>query len=161
MKNLKFFLATSIVLSFSSLVFADDQSIGCGLGSIVAPKHSLVSTTTANVVDYFIPSQSFGTTSGTSGCAKHSIVLNQKMQEHFVEAHIEQIKFESALGSGESVEVLARTFGCSDAGVVQFGSKIQSQFENLSNQGAMSFLNSVKTMVKKDKNLKSSCSLSV
>ena len=161
MRIFKALLLLTVISTFSQMAQADDQSRGCGLGSMVAPKQTLVSTTTAATVDYFVPSQSFGTTSGTSGCARHSIVMNQKMQEHFVEANIEQIKFESAIGAGESVEVLARTFGCSDSGVVTFGAKIQSNFETLSNQSAMKFLDSVKSMVKKDKTLKASCAQSV
>lgn len=161
MKNLYTFLTFTALVSFSPKTFADDTSRGCGVGSLAAPQKTLVSTSIAGTVDYFVPSQTFGLTSGTSGCAKHSLVLNQKMQEHFIAVHLEQIKLDSAIGGGESIEVLARTFGCNDQGSDFLGAKLQFNFERLAPQDAKSFQKSVNELVKKDQSLKNACPLSV
>lgn len=148
-----------MMIVFSYSLLADDTSRGCGLGTLALPQKTLLSTTTANTVDAFsYPTREFATTSGTSGCAKHSLVLNEQMKAHFVANNLEQIKFESAIGAGESLEVLARTFGCKDSGV--FGAKLQSQYEMLSNKDEKNFLNSVNELVKKDAHLNTVCPLS-
>lgn len=161
MKNLYTFLVFFALTSLSLSTFADDTSRGCGVGTLAAPKKTLVSTSIAASVDYFVPSQSFATSSGTSGCAKHELVLNQKMQEHFIAIHLEQIKFDSAIGSGESIEVLARTLGCNDNGVNSLGIKLQSHFERLAPQDATNFQKSVNELIQKDQALKTACPLSV
>jgi len=158
MKKLLWAMMLTVLCNYA---IADDSSRGCGVGSLAAPKKSLVSTTTATVIDFFVPSQIFATTSGTSGCAKHDLVLLNKMQKHYVAGHLEKIKFDAALGSGEALSVLARTMGCGDNAIENFGQKVQANFETLESKNADGFLSNVKEIVKKDQNLKAVCPLAV
>lgn len=112
------------VLSFSA--FAGDSSTGCGLGWAVASKNTLVSATTRTITNATFSNQIFGTTSGTSGCARHPIV--QKFQEslYFARINSDRLKMEIAQGQGEYVTAYAATFGCNNEGKKQFAELARS-----------------------------------
>lgn len=108
---------------FSLQAFAGDSSTGCGLGWQVASKNTLVSATTRTITNATFSNQIFGTTSGTSGCARHPIV--QKFQEslYFARINSDRLKMEIAQGQGEYVTAYAATFGCNNEGTKMLAEK--------------------------------------
>ena len=109
---MKYFLTFFFLLSLSSLSLANDKSSGCGLGWKVTKSM----TTTGYMVRASTNgtfSNTFGMTSGTSGCARHSIVLNKKKKIHFIESNLVPLRYEIALGAGERLDALTHLFGCS------------------------------------------------
>lgn len=113
MNKVKFMVG---VLSLTVLMgakggFAADQSSGCGLGWEVVKKNSLVSSSTRQTTHAFLPN-SFSMTSGTSGCAKHSIVKKEHEKQYFVESNLDQLKDEMAIGKGEYLATFASLMGC-------------------------------------------------
>lgn len=107
---MKKILALSAFLVAGS-VYAADSSNGCGLGWRIAPKQSLLSSSTRSTTNAFLPN-TFSMTFGTSGCAQHSIVKKDRAIEHFVEANFENLQIEMAQGQGESVATLGEIMGC-------------------------------------------------
>ncbi len=101
-------------MAFVSTSYAADSSSGCGIGWQVLPKQSLVSSFTRNLVNATF-SNTIAMTLGTSGCAKHSIVYNEKQGLHFVEANKEALVAEMASGNGEYLTAMAEVFGCQDS----------------------------------------------
>ncbi len=95
MKNL--LLVSLFLLSFQ--VYADGSS-GCGLGWSIASKNSLLSSSIRNTTHAILPN-TFSMTSGTSGCAKHSIVKNEYKGIHYAEGNFHQLMAEMSQGRGE------------------------------------------------------------
>lgn len=117
----KTLVAMTVVAAVSAAVVAkaEDKSSGCGFGWQVAKENSLVSSFTRNLTNE-TTSNTFGMTSGTSGCDKHSIVDVNKSEEHFAEANYNSLMIEMAQGEGTYLTSLAYVMGCDSAQLSQF-----------------------------------------
>lgn len=139
--------------------FAADSSSGCGMGWEVAPKQSLVSSSTRSLVNATF-SSTIAMTLGTSGCAKHSIVKNDAKGIHFAEANMNQLAIEMARGNGEFVAGFATVLGCQNTRA--FGSMVQAKYETILpsiKTSGVELYNNVKAEIKNNATLASSCSL--
>jgi len=148
-----------MALVATSAVFAADSSSGCGMGYEIAPKQSLVSSSTRSLVNGTF-SNSIAMTLGTSGCAKHSIVKNDAKGIHFAEANMNQLAVEMARGNGEFVASFASVYGCNNSEA--FGSMVQSKYESVlptSNTSGVELYNNVKSEIRNNAALSASCSL--
>ena len=148
-----------MALVATSSVFAADSSSGCGMGYEVAPKQSLVSSSTRSIVNATF-SSTIAMTLGTSGCAKHSIVKNDAKGIHFAEANMNVLALEMARGNGEFVSGFASVYGCSNTEA--FGSMVQSNYETVlpaSNTSGVELYNNVKSQIKNNAALAATCSL--
>lgn len=149
----------ALALLATSKVFAADSSSGCGMGWEIAPKQSLVSSWTRAIVNATF-SNTIAMTLGTSGCAKHSIVYNEKQGIHFAETNKEVLAVEMAKGQGEFVASFAEVFGCQNTKA--FGSMVQNKYESVlpnANVSGLELYNNVKNEIKNDSVLSRSCSL--
>jgi hypothetical protein len=90
-------------------------------------KNSLISSSLRNMTNATF-SSSIGMTLGTSGCASHSIVHNDKRGLHFAEANLEILKADMAVGAGENIEAFALTMGCSAASVRDFATAMKHEY---------------------------------
>lgn len=148
-----------IALVSATSVFAADSSSGCGMGWEVAPKQSLISSSTRSIVNATF-SNTIAMTLGTSGCAKHSIVKNESKGIHFAEANLNQLAVEMARGNGEFVTSFASVFGCQNS--TAFGSMVQAKYETVLpsvKTSGVELYNNVKAQIKNNASLSSSCSL--
>jgi hypothetical protein len=154
MKNM--IISLAFLVSFGAL--AADSSSGCGLGWEVAPKQSLVSSFTRNLVNA-TASSTIAMTLGTSGCAKHSIVQNDAKGIHFAEANLNQLAIDFSRGNGEFVNGFAAVFGCQN--VNAFGSMVQSNYDSVmtNNVSGVELYNNVKKEIQKNAALSQSCTL--
>lgn len=108
--------------------YAADSSSGCGLGWQVLPQQSLVSSFTRSMINATF-SNTIAMTLGTSGCARHSIVYNEKQGIHFVEANKEVLVAEMAQGNGEYLTAMAEVFGCQD--LSSFATMVKKNYQAL------------------------------
>lgn len=115
-------------IAFIAPSYAADSSSGCGIGWQVLPKQSLVSSLTRSMVNATF-SNTIAMTLGTSGCAKHSIVYNEKQGLHFVEANKEILVAEMAQGNGEYLTAMAEVFGCQDLN--SFATIVKKNYQTL------------------------------
>jgi hypothetical protein len=109
---------------------AADQSNGCGLGWYVTSRMSLSATTTRGTTNYFLPN-TFSMTSGTSGCAAHSLVMRDKQGLHFLEADFDQVQADAARGGGEHLGALAQAVGCDSAAYDTFRHTMQANYDKI------------------------------
>ncbi|MBF0316228.1 MAG: DUF3015 family protein [Oligoflexia bacterium] len=114
----------------SPLAALADSSVGCGLGWQVTKAMTTTAATT-RVSTNFTFSNTFAMTSGTSGCAQHSLVMKQKLDLHFVEANYQNIQIDMANGSGEYLFALARTMGCPEEVTAIFGNESRKHFNEI------------------------------
>jgi len=110
-----------IALLVSSIAIARaDSSVGCGLGGMIWKKNSVVSALFRATTNYSFSSQLFGITSGTSGCAQHSIVKRDMYPIYYAEANLPELQHEMATGQGEYLVTFAQVLGCSPEAQAQF-----------------------------------------
>ena len=158
---MKFLPLILTLLLLPVLVQANDSSGGCGPGSQLFPSKTLISTSSAGSVDgtSFWIGNALGTTLGTSGCAKHDLVKVEKMQIHFIANNLEQLRMDTASGSGEHVVAFARTLGCKDEAVAPLINKVQKNWSTifLEKAPAKRTLHKVKTIINRDQTLSAAC----
>lgn len=123
----KVLLSIVAVAALSTAGFATVNSqTGCGLGSqIIKDDSSAVMLALQATTNGTSGNQTFGITSGTSGCKKARFVLNERAAE-FVAANMDQLSREISMGKGESVETLAELLNVENK--AEFASALQANY---------------------------------
>lgn len=126
----KIILSTVAVMMLGSSAFAtvNDQT-GCGLGSqIIKDDSSAVMLALQATTNGTSGNQTFGITSGTSGCKKTKFVMNERA-EKFVASNMDQLSKEIAMGHGEAVETLAELLKVEDKAA--FAASLQKNYNKI------------------------------
>lgn len=105
-----------------SAAHAQDKSSGCGMGWQVTRSMTTTGSFTRALTNGTF-SNTLAMTSGTSGCARHNLVLKQKEKIHYVEANLIPLRREVAMGEGERINALAAIWGCTNAEALSPGLK--------------------------------------
>jgi hypothetical protein len=128
MKKILVSLAATAALSTAVFAGVNSQT-GCGLGSMIIKDDStaimLALQATTNGTS---GNQTFGITSGTSGCKKTKFVMNERAEE-FVAANMDQLAKEVAMGHGESVDTLAELLKVEDKAT--FAASLQKNYNSI------------------------------
>lgn len=158
-------LAISLVSVFAlsagiSVSAADYGVAGCGLGSLVIKENKAGYQILALTLNY-TGIQTFGITTGTSGCTTDGLVINEKAQEVFVSLNFDSLERDMAKGKGEKLEALSGLLGCSADSTVQLGALTKSNFSTLFQEDTTpsSLLTAVKDGIKKDATLARNCKI--
>lgn len=116
------------LLSTAGFATVNSQT-GCGLGSqIIKDDSSAVMLALQATTNGTSGNQTFGISSGTSGCKKSQLVLNERAAE-FVAANMDQLSREIAIGGGESVNTLAELLNIQDKAT--FAAALQTNYNNI------------------------------
>jgi DUF3015 family protein len=112
-----------------------DNGPGCGLGKLawsdygrqksIAPQ-VLMATTNGT-----FGSQTFGISSGTSGCTNDGTIMSQYKAEVFAAANYESLSQEMARGGGEHLASLAELMGVPEESRPEFFGVAQTQYAGL------------------------------
>ena len=125
----KLLVSLAAVAALSSSAFAANTQTGCGLGTMVikspdnAVMYALQATTNGTSGN-----QTFGITSGTSGCKKTKFVMNERASE-FVASNMDTLAKEISVGHGESVDTLAELLNVEDKAT--FASALQANYNSI------------------------------
>jgi len=128
---MKKILLTSVVLGVAMIISAPSfaiDSTGCGLGSMAWRGQSgMVPQVLAVTTNGLFSSQTFGITTGTSGCDPDGRITGgtQRMLLAFVENNLEQIAMDVAAGNGETLDTMA---GIMNVDAKTLAAKTHSQF---------------------------------
>jgi hypothetical protein len=104
-------LVIAFITVFASLSFAKQYAdAGCGLGLQLMGKdgNQILAATTNGTSG----NQTFGISSGTSGCTDGGTMAENKQVPAFIEMNKEALAIESARGQGETLAGLAQLMGC-------------------------------------------------
>ena len=118
------------LLALSSNANAYD-STGCGLGSMAWRGQSgMVPQVLAATTNGLFGTQTFGITTGTSGCDPNGRVTGGtgRMLLAFLENNMEQFALDASIGQGETLTTVA---GILNADEVELSVKIKDNFSNL------------------------------
>ncbi|MFZ4713502.1 MAG: DUF3015 family protein [Bacteriovoracaceae bacterium] len=158
--KLKLVLLTLITSAFTHAAFAD-SSVGCGLGSLVFKDNSLVSSTLRVTTNHMFLTQYLGVTSGTSGCTRHSIVMNEKAHIHFAEVNLDQLSKEMASGEGQYLNAFAFTLGCKNGLSKDLGAVAKAHYDQIfpnENVNANDMLKNLGATIRLNPTLSKNCS---
>jgi len=128
---MKKIIAGAILVSASAMSFAGNEIAGCGLGtSVVFPdasawyEHVLAATTNGTSGN-----QTFGITSGTSGCKVSDSPLAGAQK--FMDGNMDQLAADTAQGQGETLSALAEVIGIQTQDSAAFNAAMQSNFDKM------------------------------
>lgn len=105
----KYLLTMAAVVAFSANAHAVD-STGCGLGSLAWRGQSgVIPQVLAATTNVLFGNQTFGITSGTSGCDPNGRITGGtgRMTLAFLEDNLEQFAMDASAGQGETIDTLA------------------------------------------------------
>lgn len=109
---------------------AGDQSSGCGPAYYVLKENTILSSSLRSTTHGFLfPTVTFGMTSGTSNCAKHSLVEEKRERVYYLTANGDVLRHDAARGEGEFLHGLFTTYGCNPLFERHFGHVLQEQFD--------------------------------
>jgi hypothetical protein len=124
----KVLLSALAVVALSTSVSANDQT-GCGLGNqVIKSPNSAVMYALQATTNGTSGIQTFGITSGTSGCTKTKFVMNERAEE-FVASNMDILSKEIAVGHGESVDTLAELLNVEDKAA--FSASLQANYNSI------------------------------
>ena len=112
-KSLLFLFFLTLTFTIETNAMHSSGSDSCGLGWAVTKKKSLSATTTRATTNSWLP-PTFGMTSGTIGCDRHSIAQKDIETIRYITTYFDLLKYEMALGSGELLTGLAQLMKHSD-----------------------------------------------
>ena len=128
---MKKFLSIAVFCAAMGVVSAAnavDSTGGCGLGSMAWRGQSgIIPQSLAITTNNWFSSNTFGVTSGTSGCDPHGRVTGGtgRMTLAFLQDNMEQFAMDAAAGKGETIDTLA---GILDVDSEKLGKNIQQNF---------------------------------
>jgi hypothetical protein len=96
----------------TSALAAGYGSAGCGLGGMLIKENKKLHQIGAWILNGISGNQTFGMTTGTSGCGDSMMSQSEHEQKMFVENNYDSLAKEMAAGQGESVAALAGLLGC-------------------------------------------------
>ena len=126
----KILLSTLAAFALTTTAFAGVNSqTGCGLGAVLIKDDSsalmLALQATTNATSGI---QTFGITSGTSGCKKTKFVMNERASE-FVASNMDILAKEISVGHGESLDTLAELLEVQNT--VAFEADLQANYNSI------------------------------
>ncbi|MCF6201788.1 MAG: DUF3015 domain-containing protein [Hydrogenimonas sp.] len=126
----KILVSTLAAIAISSTAFAGvNNQTGCGLGAmLIKDDSSAVMLALQATTNGTSGNQTFGITSGTLGCKKTKLVMNERAEE-FVAANMDTLAKEIAMGEGETIETLAELLNVED--VETFASTLQANYNKI------------------------------
>lgn len=152
-------LLVTVLMLLGFNVYAD-SSVGCGLGSMIFKDNTLLSSTLRVTTNQVFLTQYLGVTSGTSGCSRHDIVLNEKAHIHYAEINLEKIEQDMVKGQGEYLSMLAVTLGCEFNQINNFNQYAKSHYSHIFNSAetnAGQMLKNLGTQIRQNKSLTKNC----
>ncbi len=130
---------------------------GCGLGSVmVGKKGSQVFAATTNGSS---ASQLFGITSGTSNCVDTPKSKVASRVDQFILVNRFQVQGDIAKGSGETLQVLATTFGCDSSLEKELSKTLKQNYGQIfsSKNKTTEITDSIITIIEQNDQLSNSC----
>jgi hypothetical protein len=130
--KIKIVALTLATLSLSTVAFAADNVGGCGWGSKlfdgqkgIAPQVLAVTTngTSGN--------QTFGISSGTSGCTQDGTVVSKWKTAAFIGSNMNRLALDVSRGQGESLNSLAAITGVTAEDTAKFNLALQQNFASI------------------------------
>jgi hypothetical protein len=127
---MKKILIAAVLSAVPAIAFAADNIGGCGWGAKLFDKQSgLAPQVLAVTTNGTSGNQTFGITSGTSGCTQDGLVKSNWKTAMFIDGNKERLARDMSAGNGETLDSLAHLIGVREEHRATFNRAVQ---ENLS-----------------------------
>ena len=129
MKKILVSSIAAVAITATTAFAGVNNQTGCGLGAVIIKDDSsavllaLQATTNGTSMN-----QTFGITSGTLGCKKTKLVMNERAEE-FVASNMDTLAKEIAMGHGESIDTLAELLNVQDKEA--FATALQANYNKI------------------------------
>jgi hypothetical protein len=120
---------TVSTLVLSSSLFAGHNMAGCGLGSQVFKENDQVSQILAGTTNGTSGNQTFGISSGTSGCTPDGAMASAEKLNIFTGENLDKLALDIAKGEGETLDTFIELSGVQNK--AEFVFKLQSNFSKI------------------------------
>ena len=125
----KILVSAIAAIALSTAVMAANSQTGCGLGGqVIKSPDSAVMFALQATTNGTSGNQTFGITSGTSGCKKTKLVMNERAEE-FVASNMDILSKEISVGHGESIDTLAELLSVEDKAA--FSTSLQANYNSI------------------------------
>lgn len=163
MKMRSAWFSALVGLMLCTSAWGADGSSGCGPAWYVFKENSLVSSSLRSITNSILwPSSTLGMTLGTSNCAKHKIVEQEKAGVHFATMAGQELLLEMAQGQGEHLTAFAHTLGCDAHAAAAVSEALQRNFEAVAPTSDVSpeaLVGNALGVIHSDKRLSAQCSI--
>jgi Protein of unknown function (DUF3015) len=127
-----------------------DNGPGCGLGKVVWADYknqkSIAPQVLQSTTNGTFGTQTFGISSGTSGCTNDGTIMAEHKVNVFAAANYDNLSQEMARGGGEHLASLAELMGVPEQNRPEFFALAQSQYANLVASGDTTPAAMIKTL---------------
>ncbi|MBK9131573.1 MAG: DUF3015 domain-containing protein [Gammaproteobacteria bacterium] len=131
MTNKRFLLVAGLFTIASSSALADNVG-SCGWGSKLFDGQSgLAPQVLAVTTNGTLGNQTFGITSGTSGCTQDGTVTSTWKTAMFIDGNKQALARDTAAGRGETLDALALLIGIDDTDTQAFNRLMQENFASI------------------------------
>jgi len=111
-----------------STSFALDNVGGCGWGSKLMAGNQGIAPQVLAITTNGTGSQTFGITSGTSGCSQNGVVSSNWKTAMFIDSNMNKLARDMSVGQGEALDSLASLIGVSSSDKEVFSNTVKSNF---------------------------------
>lgn len=134
----KILTVLAISLSIPAVSTADNVG-GCGWGSkLFDGQKGIFPQVLAVTTNGTSGNQTFGITSGTSGCSQDGVVKSTWKTAAFVDGNMNRLALDISRGQGESLASLKTLLGVSASDSAVFDNTLQSQFSKIFTNSSVS-----------------------
>jgi opacity protein-like surface antigen len=132
----KILMAAALTVIMSSAAFAANSrsNVGCGLGTMLwegkADNSTLFQAFQATT-NGTSGTQTFGISSGTSECQTNSNFVQNEKLIHFVQANMDNLAQDIAMGKGETLDTFAEMLGVAPGQTAAFNARLQANFDKI------------------------------
>jgi len=125
-----------LTLAITGSAFAGQarNNTGCGLGTLLwenKADDSVLLQVLQATTNGTSGNQTFGITSGTSNCQQPSKVVQNEKLINFVQANMDNLAQDIAMGKGESLDTFAEMLGVAPGQSAAFNAKLQANFAKI------------------------------
>lgn len=134
MKKILMAIALTVAMSSTAIAASARNNVGCGLGTMIWEGRADNSTmfqafqATTNGTS---GSQTFGISSGTSECQTNSQFVQNEKLIHFVQASMDNLAKDIAMGKGETLDTFAEMLNIDPSRSVAFNATLQANFDKI------------------------------
>jgi hypothetical protein len=121
-----------LATSLSSAAFAGQNNVGtCGWGSKVFENQSGIAPQALAATTNSVGPQTFGVTSGTSGCTQDGTVTSSWKVAMFLDGNMNKLARDMSVGQGEVLESLAALIGVEESQKTAFYQLTKANFSHI------------------------------
>ncbi|HYA20002.1 MAG TPA: DUF3015 domain-containing protein [Burkholderiales bacterium] len=131
---MKQIIIAAVLIAVPALALADRQNnVGtCGWGSkVFSGETGIAPQVCAATTNGTFGNQTFGISSGTSGCTQDGAVTSTWKTAMFIDGNKERLARDMSIGNGETLDSLAHLIGVHDEDRAEFNRALQENFSRI------------------------------